>query len=153
MKESFKGPGKREDPCPYANLIALKALALEKRGSLSAEIEAGLEVLLRHWDHAYDHKLFLFATGSDFRKLKYPYVWYDLLHAAEVLSLYPEIHPDPRFQALLGELASQADDEGRFTATSMYQAWKGWSFADKKNPSPWLTFLAFRIFKRVGNPA
>jgi hypothetical protein len=31
----------------------------------------------------------------------------------------------------------------------MYQAWKGWSFADKKNPSPWLTFMILRIFKRV----
>jgi hypothetical protein len=31
----------------------------------------------------------------------------------------------------------------------MYVAWKGWSFADKKTPSPWLTFLVRRIQKRV----
>jgi hypothetical protein len=41
---------------------------------------------------------------------------------------------------------------GRFTATSMYHSWKGWSFADKKNPSPWLTFLAQRIDARARRP-
>lgn len=150
LKSSFKGPGRREDPCPYANLISLKALTQIDSAKRINEMETGLEVLLQHWDHAYDHKLFLFGTGSDFRKIKYPYVWYDILHVADVLSLYPSVHSDPRFQSLLIELTSQADDEGKYTASSMYQAWKGWSFADKKNPSPWLTFLVLRIFKRVG---
>ncbi len=27
-------------------------------------------------------------------------------------------------------------------------SWKGWSFADKKRPSPWLTFLAVRTHSR-----
>jgi len=31
----------------------------------------------------------------------------------------------------------------------MYTSWKGWSFADKKHPSAWLTFLVLRILKRV----
>jgi hypothetical protein len=31
----------------------------------------------------------------------------------------------------------------------MYRAWKGWSFADKKRPSPWLTFLVLRIQHRL----
>jgi hypothetical protein len=49
---------------------------------------------------------------------------------------------------MVGALVAQADAEGRYTATSMYRAWKGWSFADKKEPSPWLTFLAVRIRQR-----
>jgi hypothetical protein len=153
MKENFKGPGKREDPCPYANLIMLKALAQVGEDGVSEEATRGLEVLLQHWDHAYDHKLFLFATGSDFRKVKYPFVWYDILHVAEVLSLYPEVHHDPRFQALLSELTSQANEDGKYIASSMYTAWKGWSFANKKQPSPWLTFLVLRVMKRAtGKP-
>jgi hypothetical protein len=31
----------------------------------------------------------------------------------------------------------------------MYRDWKDWSFADKKHPSPWLTFLIYRVFKRI----
>jgi hypothetical protein len=46
-------------------------------------------------------------------------------------------------------ITDQADDHGRYTANSMYRAWKGWSFADKKNPSPWLTFLVYRIQHRM----
>lgn len=149
LKPSFKGPGKREDPCPYANLIALKALSQIDNPNGGRIQGAGIEVLLQHWDHAYDHKLYLFGTGSKFRNLKYPFVWYDILHVADVLSLYPEVHGDARYQAMLTELREMADGEGKYTATSMYQAWKGWSFADKKHPSPWITFLVQRLLQRV----
>jgi hypothetical protein len=50
----------------------------------SGAVEVGNEVLLRHWARAYERKLFLFGTGSDFRKIKYPFVWYDILHVAKV---------------------------------------------------------------------
>ncbi len=66
---------------------------------------------------------------------------------ADVLSRYPA---DPRFRERVAALTVQADSQGRYTAGSMYQAWKGWSFADKKQPSPWLTFLTLRIQARIG---
>jgi hypothetical protein len=66
-----------------------------------------------------------------------------------VLSHFPFVLSDRRFQQMVKTLTAQAGPQGRYTATSMYQAWKGWSFADKKNPSPWLTFLVLRILKRT----
>ena len=56
---------------------------------------------------------------------------------------------DPRLGELVDAIALQADDEGRWTAGSMYRSWKGWSFTDKKRPSPWLTLLALRIGARL----
>jgi hypothetical protein len=106
-------------------------------------------MLLGHWQRQKEVKYYLFGVGSDFRKLKYPFVWYDILHVVEVLSRFPYIHTDPRFQGMLAAITDQADAQGRCTAGSMYQSWKGWSFADKKNPSPWLTVLVQRIQKRV----
>jgi hypothetical protein len=50
---------------------------------------------------------------------------------------------------MLGALTSQEGEDGRYPASSMYRAWKGWSFADKRKPSPWLTFLVWHILKRV----
>jgi len=88
--------------------------------------------------------------GSDFRKIKYPFVWYDILHVLDVLSRFPIVCSNVRFQEMLDVLISQADEHGCYTATSMYRAWKDWLFADKKRPSPWLTFLVFRILQRVG---
>lgn len=145
----FGGPGRKDDPCPLANLLALKALAQlpEMRGSEVAQI--GAEMLLGHWERQKERKIYLFGVGTDFRKLKYPFIWYDILHVTEVLSRFPLVHTDPRFQEMVETITTQADGEGRCTAGSMYRAWKGWAFADKRNPSPWLTFLVLRVIKRL----
>ncbi len=146
---SFKGPGGRLDPCPIANLLALKVFALLPHLQNSEPARLGVETLLKHYNREFEKKLFLFGTGSKFHKLKYPFVWYDILHVCEVLSRFPFIYDDLRFQQMVNAISQQADEDGRFTATSMYRAWKGWSFADKKRPSPWLTFIVLRILRRT----
>ena len=145
----FKGPGRRSDPCPIVNVYALKALAQVPALLDSPAAHTGVEMLLRHWECQNERKLFLFGIGTDFRKLKYPFVWYDILHVVDVLSRFPFVHADKRFQEMVQVITNQADDTGRYTANSMYMSWKGWSFADKKNPSPWLTFLVQRVQQRV----
>lgn len=145
----FRGPGRAADPCPQANLLALKALSLAPEHHHHPTVQAGIEMLLEHWAQRGQVKYYLFGIGTDFRKIKYPFIWYDILHFAEVLSRYPQARRDLRFQELVGEIAAQQDAQGRLTAGSMYQAWKGWSFADKKRPSPWLTFLVLRIQARL----
>jgi hypothetical protein len=67
----------------------------------------------------------------------------------DVLSRFPFARDDPRFAEMLATLTEQADEEGRYTAGSMFRAWKGWSFADKKQPSPWITLLALRVQRRA----
>ncbi len=150
----FRGPGRKADPCPIANLLALKALAqASSRGAPehldSSAARVGAEMLLWHWEHRGERKIYMFGIGTDFRKLKYPFVWYDVLHVVEVLSRFPFVRGDTRFREMLAAVTAQADENGRYTARSMYRAWKGWSFADKKNPSPWLTFLVLRVLKRI----
>jgi hypothetical protein len=146
----FRGPGRKADPCPIANVYALKALSQVPELLDSPAAHAGAEMLLGHWKHRAEVKFYLFGAGTDFRKLKYPFVWYDILHVTDVLSRFPFVHADPRFREMVGTITAQADAAGRYTAGSMYQSWKGWSFADKKHPSPWLTFLVARILRRAG---
>ena len=146
---NFHGPGRRDGPCPIANVVALKVLSRQPERLNSEAAQRGVEVLLRHWTRQYEKKLYLFGTGTDFRKLKYPFVWYDILHVADVLSRFPFVHGDPRFLEMVSTITGQADQDGRYTATSMYRAWQDWSFADKKRPSPWLTFLVMRIDQRI----
>ena len=145
----FRGPGRKGDPCPIANVHALKALSLVPEYLESPATRRGAEMLLNHWERRADTKYYLFGVGSDFRKLKYPFVWYDILHLADVLSRCRFVHADPRFREMVAAITAQTDAGGCYTAGSMYQAWKGWSFVDKKRPSPWLTFLALRIQQRV----
>lgn len=144
----FRGPGRKDDPCPIANVYALKALAQIPEMIDSEAAHAGVNTLLWHWEHASERKLYMFGLGTDYRKLKYPFIWYDILHVTDVLSQFPFVHSDSRFQEMVTTITEQADENGRFTANSMYMAWKQWSFADKKRPSPWLTFLVERILKR-----
>ena len=110
-------------------------------------------MLLAHWEHRTERKFYLFGVGTDFRKLKYPFVWYDLLHVFDVLSRFPAAARIARLREMVAAMTAQADDQGRYTAGSMYQSWKGWSFADKRNASPWLTFLVMRILKRIKGAA
>jgi len=147
----FKGPGRRSDPCPIVNVYALKALAQVPERLDSPATRAGAKMLLWHWEHRGGRKLFMFGIGTDFRKLKYPFVWYNVLHVVDVLSQFPFVHADPRFLEMVRAITDQANAQGRYTAGSIYRAWKGWSFADKKNPSPWLTFLVLRVLKRLGD--
>jgi hypothetical protein len=149
----FRGPGRKADPCPIVNVYALKALAQVPELLDSPATRAGAEMLLWHWGHQTERKIYMFGIGTDFRKLKYPFVWYDILHVVDVLSRFPFVHADPRFQEMVETITAQADGNGRYTASSMYKPWKSWSFADKKNPSPWLTFLVLRIQKRLGQMA
>ncbi|MCJ7735013.1 MAG: hypothetical protein MUP11_10745 [Anaerolineales bacterium] len=147
---NFKGPGKRDDPCPIANLLTLKALSLDSGLVSDERLGKGIEFLLHHWEIQGEKKYFMFGIGTDFKRLKYPLIWYDLVHVADVLSRFPEAIKDPRFEEMIDTITAQAGELGMYTATSMYLAWKGWSFADKKNSSPWLTFLIARILKRSG---
>jgi len=146
----FRGPGKKGDPCPITNLYALRALSVDPDMFENPIITQGIEMLLHHWDIKGEKKYYLFGIGTDFRKLKYPLIWYDLLHVMDVLSRYPVALSDPRYQEMVTALTDQRDEDGTYTAASMYMAWKNWSFGDKKNPSPWLTFLVSRILKRSG---
>jgi hypothetical protein len=150
----FRGPGRKSDPCPYSTLLCLKALAAygPERLADPGIVDIGIKALLTHWETQKERKLYLFGIGTDFRKPKFPLVWYDILHVVDVLSQYPAARYDPRYQAMLAALMNQADGDGRFTAASMYQDWKTWEFANKKQPSPAITLIAWRAALR-GNHA
>lgn len=146
---SFRGPGRKDDPCPYATLIMLQLLALKPAWRDSVVARAGVETLLGLWENSLDKHPYLFYMGTDFRKLKAPFVWYDILHVLEVLSQFPHARCDPRLQSLLAPVQAQADAAGWYTPQSVWKAWADWDFGQKKVPSPYLTFLINRIEKRL----
>jgi hypothetical protein len=146
---SFRGPGRKEDPCPYANLAMLKALAVSNAWRDSPASHVGAETLLGLWADSLTRHPYIFYMGTDFRKLKAPLVWYDLLHVLDVLSRFPWLKEDPRLVNMVELLEDKADAQGRFTPESVWAAWKGWEFAQKKVPSRWVTLLAWRIMGRI----
>jgi hypothetical protein len=145
----FRGPGRKEDPCPFANLAMLKALSALDEWRDSPECHTGAETLLTLWSESLTQHPYIFYMGTDFRKLKVPFVWYDIMHVLDVLSRFEWLREDPRLLDMLGVMKSKADEQGRFSLESIWTAWKEWEFGQKKAPSRWLTLLAWRILGRV----
>lgn len=146
---NFRGPGRKEDPCPFANLAMLKALSEIDDLRDSPACRAGAETLLSLWNESITQHPYMFYMGSDFRKIKAPFIWYDLMHVLDVLTRFAWLRKDPRLLDMLEILKGKADGEGCFTPESIWTAWKAWEFGQKKLPSRWLTLLAWRIIARV----
>jgi hypothetical protein len=146
----FRGPGRKEDPCPFATLAMLKALSTMDDWRDSRECHLGAESILTLWRESQTQHPYIFYMGTDFRKLKVPFVWYDLMHVLDVLSQFPWLKSDPRLADMLSILLGKADEQGRFMLESVWTAWKDWEFGQKKLPSRWLTLVAWRILGRMG---
>lgn len=140
----FRGPGRKDDPCPYTNLVMLKALAQMPEWRDSQASRIGAETLLSLWTQSRDRHPYLFYMGTDFRKLKAPLVWYDILHVLDVLTQFPWLREDVRLQEIAEVMQAKADAHGRFTPESIWKAWGAWDFGQKREPSRWLALLVRR---------
>lgn len=145
---NWRGPGRKGDPCPFVNLIMLKAISALPDLIDHPAAHIGAETLLRCWAERRAQHPYMFYMGTDFCKLKAPLVWYDILNVADTLTRFPWLRGDPRLNEMLNIITTKADAQGRFTIESVWTAWKDWDFGQKKEPSPWLTFLAQRVLQR-----
>ncbi len=148
----FRGPGRKDDPCPFATLAMLKALSAMEQWRDSQEAHTGAEALLSLWSESAARHPYMFFMGTDFRKLKVPFVWYDLMHVLDVVSRFSWLINDRRLTDMIDILQRKADRDGRFTLESTWTAWKDWEFGQKKQPSRWLTLMAWRILRRQSQP-
>jgi hypothetical protein len=145
----FRGPGGKDLECPYSTLLMLGLISEYPELMNGEEAQNGLEVILELWSDRKKRKPFLFGMGTDFKKLKSPAIWYDILHVTDVLSRYEKARNDERLHEMMEIIYSKADGNGLYTPESVWMAWKGWDFAQKKLPSPWITFKVLSIQKRM----
>jgi len=127
----------------------LKLLSAFPENQESREARIGAECLLGLWEYSLEKHPFMFFMGTDFRKLKAPFIWYDILHVAEVLTRFRFTLQDKRLLDMISVINAKADSDGLFTAESQWKAWQYWDFGQKKKPSPWLTFCVCRINRRL----
>jgi len=146
---NFRGPGRKDDPCPYATLVMLKLLASlpDYRDSLPAR--QGAESLLNLWQTRSGQHPYLFYMGTDFCKLKYPLVWHDILHVTSALARFPWLKSDPRLEEMRGIIRAKADADGRYTPESVWMIWKEMEFGQKKTPSRALTLQVMKALEAI----
>jgi hypothetical protein len=147
---SFRGPGRKDDPCPYATL-AVCEMELVAGLPHEARVRDGAEALLSQWSARRERHPYMFYMGTDFCKLKAPLIWYDVLHVVDVLSRLPWLSDDPRLREMISVMVAKLDSDGRATPESVWTAWKDWEFGQKKVPSRWVTLLVERARRRISN--
>ena len=59
----FRGPGRKDDPCPFANLAMLKALSAIEDWRDSPECHTGAETLLTLWSESLTQHPYMFYHG------------------------------------------------------------------------------------------
>lgn len=82
----MSGPGRKSDPCPYANLDMLKLAGAVPELNDSLATRAGAEAILTQWTGRRENHPYMFYMGTDFCKLKAPLVWYDILHVLDTMA-------------------------------------------------------------------
>ncbi len=144
----FRGPGRKDDPCPYATMFSLKMLGLTGKDEHRKAKGIGMETLFRLWKERARSRPYLFGMGTDFMKLKLPFVWYDALNMLDTLSLYPEAHEEKLFKALFSAVRKKRS-AGGFVPESIYMKCGTWDFGQKKRPSELMSAVVERIEARI----
>lgn len=136
----FRGPGRKDDFCPYGTLVSLKAFSLLPKYHESDFVLTGIDAILNFWKHQKEQKIYMFGIGTDFRKLKYPNIWFDIVHVLRILSHYEYAKTSNEFREMASIIIDKQQTNGGFIPESIYMAWKGWDFGQKKVVSDSLTY-------------
>lgn len=147
----FRGPGRKDDCCPYATLIMLNLLAEIDEYRNSKIANQGLEVILSLWENSLHRHPYMFYMGTDFRKLKAPPIFFDIVSVADCLSKFEIVRDDTRFIEIVSIINKKQDKDGMFIPESVYLKCKEWDFGQKKAVSPYLSYLCIRLLRRL-NP-
>ncbi len=131
--------------CPMAGLQALEVFAQVPELKESIYAKNAFAPIKYHYESG--KSLYYFGRSKKFWTLKYPFVWYNALYLAYVLSQFNFLKDEPIVKELINWINSMQDDEGKFKSTSVFQLYKKWDFGNKKEASPWLTYLCLKILK------
>ncbi|MBN1951900.1 MAG: hypothetical protein JW801_11930 [Bacteroidales bacterium] len=132
--------------CPIAGLQALEIFSKVPELKESEYAKFAFEPIKFHKD--YGKSLYYFGRSKKFWTLKYPFVWYNALYLADVLTRFDFLKDQPVIKELIDWIIHAQDKNGRFKPSSIFMEYKNWDFSNKKEPSPWITFLCCRILKQ-----
>jgi hypothetical protein len=135
--------------CPIAGLQALEIFSKVPELKESAQVHFAFEPIKFHKE--FGKTLYYFGRSKKFWTLKYPFVWYNALYLADVLTRFENLKDEPVVKELVNWIIDSQDAEGKYKPTSIFMNYKGWDFANKKEASPWITFLCCRILKQYFN--
>jgi hypothetical protein len=120
--------------------------------------------VLRAWRERGAEKPYMFGHGRGFKTVKWYPSWYDVLLVLDTVGRYPEVwsrqsataaDEDRRAVAELAAclIAYNIAPDGTVTPQSCYKGYEGFSFGQKKRPSPLATARLLTVVRRFGELA
>ena len=133
------------DSCPMDNLNVLRFLGQYDMYRNDPRLNGAVDFLLSHWKRQSEpFRPYGFGIGTQFKKLKYPEVKYGIIQVLEALSLFPYARGKKEYIEMIGFVKEKSRD-GKYTPESVVKMFDGLDFAQKKEPSRWLTYIVSRI--------
>jgi hypothetical protein len=142
--EGFRGPGRKGDLCPQVTLEGLRAFAFLPAHRRPPGLDAVARTALEPWLRRDARQPYMFGHGYDFKTVKWPGLWYDILRTVETLGRYPVVREDAAGRRALAELAAclvayNVDPDGTVTPRRCSRGFEAFSFGQKQRASPFAT--------------
>lgn len=146
-KLNLPGNGRETEPsCPFGTVNVLRALTANPDLCQGELAQQAAEFLLSCWQRRQEpYRPVGFGIGTTWHKLQYPFVKYQLLKTADTLARIPSVRQDGRFLEMVAAIQAKQSSDGHWTAESVNKPYSEFDFGQKKRPSSWITFLAWRI--------
>ena len=151
----WRGPGRKGDVCPQVTLEALRAFSRLPERHQPPQLLDAAATLLDVWRNRGQHLPYQFGHGSRFKAVKWPPLWYGAYATLDTLGRYPALWRDgsDADRRSLAELvacllAYNVARDGTVTPRSVYRGFAGYSFGQKKAPSPTATALLAAVVRR-----
>jgi hypothetical protein len=123
-----------------------------------ADLAAAVRTVLRAWRERGAEKPYMFGHGRGFKTVKWYPTWYDVHLVLDTVGRYPEVwsresataaDEDRRAVAELAAclVAYNIALDGTVTPQSCYKGFEGFSFGQKKKPSPFATARLLAVLR------
>ncbi len=151
LYQKTRGPGRVNDVCPMIVADALRGYWLLSKNKWPTHLIDAGKTLLNCWSRRTKEKPYIFGHGKRFRLPRAPFFWYNIGTILDATRHYPELVKTQAFRELVAVSLIEFPSNAQFIPKSVYLYFKDYSFGQKKQASPWMTFFLSRIYKDVVN--
>lgn len=160
-KRSLRSRLTKLDICPQIDLEGLRSAAAAGATPAGGLLEAA-RTPLELWKRRSDERPYRFGHGYQFKTVRWPSFWYDVLRVVDTVGRFPELWRGPDARAsdtqAIAELAAcliayNVDTDGRVTPRRVHRGYEGFSFGNKDAASAFATAQVLAALARVSDLA
>lgn len=150
-KRQLLGGMRRPDACPQITLEGLRALSHVPSAKRPAWTIAAARTPLEFWRRRSEERPYAFGHGFQFKTVRWPNFFYDVLWVLETVKRFPEVWESPSAREedrrSIAELAAclvayNFGADGRVTPKRTHRGFERFSFGRIDAPSPYATARA-----------